>query len=971
MAIEDNPPPLTDNMEKPFVVTNIKSHVPLVLDLDQLNYDAWCKLFTSHCHSFGVHGLLDGSYTSTTATAIKWKNLDSLVKVWIFGTISTSLLQMVLKKNVTAKDVWKSLGDLFYDNKEARSMELQEELHSLDLGSLSIVEYLKKIKLISDLLTNIDSPISEKNLIMYAANGLSEKYEHVASIIGHNKIPMTLLGVRSMLLLEESRLSRKQGRESTRDTPSSSTVLLASGNSPNNKGRTNKEICRNFQRGFCRFADCCKFVHTRGSQNGKTLQWHSQGRLPAIQYPNRSPHPHFKPTNSSMWPGQQPVPHAYITDSSSGILGPAPSQFMRYSYGNLTSIFNKRINTSIVVGNGATIPVTNSGYRILPYLHRPLIIGRVAFSSDVIALEISIPFTRPLLTPLLSCLSVFPIGFVTPTNPPSYDFLKHTNPPSAIQIKLLTSPTNTHTPTTSTLQPAHHPTNTQHSPSTDPSSLPNNTVNESAQTSSQQDVSPSPAAKSTITPSPAHQPTSTAPLVTQQPQTSTQNPNTTSRHPMVTRSRDGMTKPTIRFTLHVSTLSPIPKNHIHASHNPHWQNAMQDEYIALIKNDTWVLVSRPPNLNVVRSMWLFKYKFNADGSLSRYKARLVANGKSQQPGINCDETFSLVVKPATIHTVLSLVVSREWPIHQLDVKNAFLHGELSETVYMHQPPDFTDPIRPDYVCHLQRSLYGLKQAPKVWGSDTAYLLLYVDDIILTASSTPVDTKKKLGPKGSPVADPSHYRSLARSLQYLTFTRPDLSYAVQQLCLYMHDPREPHLHAMNRVLLYLWDWAACPDTRRSTFGYCVFLGDKSSKHQETLSRSSVEAEYRGVANAIAETSWIRNLLCELPLSTATLVYCDNISVVYMSVNPVQHQRTKHIEIDIHFVRDKVVVSHVRVLHVPSSLHVPYQLFVDFRSSLSVCDDDGCGLEMMVVERWCCWWRDGGDDGCGLEMMVVEG
>ncbi|GKD87723.1 ribonuclease H-like domain-containing protein [Tanacetum coccineum] len=263
---------------------------------------------------------------------------------------------------------------------------------------------------------------------------------------------------------------------------------------------------------------------------------------------------------------------------------------------------------------------------------------------------------------------------------------------------------------------------------------------------------------------------------------------------------------------------------------------------------------------------------------------------------------------------------------------------------------------------------ALSRPPKL-GPDTAYLLLCVDDIILTASSTsllqriisllhaefamtdlghstifsvtPIDTEKKLGPEGSPVTDPTLYRSLAGSLQYLTFTRPDLSYAVQQLCLYMHDPREPHLNAMKRVL-------CCPATRRSTSGYCVFLGDNlltwSSKRQDTLSRSSAEAEYRGVANAVAETSWIRNLLRELhtPLFTMTLVYCDNVSDVYMSANPVQHQRTKHIEIDIHFVRDKVAAGHVRVLHVPSRFQyadiftkgLPYPLFADFRSSLSV-------------------------------------
>ncbi|GKE03395.1 ribonuclease H-like domain-containing protein, partial [Tanacetum coccineum] len=133
-----------------------------------------------------------------------------------------------------------------------------------------------------------------------------------------------------------------------------------------------------------------------------------------------------------------------------------------------------------------------------------------------------------------------------------------------------------------------------------------------------------------------------------------------------------------------------------------------------------------------------------------YKARLVVNGRNQQQGIDYDETFRSVVKPAIIRTVLSLAVTRDCPIHQLDVKNDFLHGQLSKTVYMHQPPRFVDSAHPDYVCHLQRSLYGLKQAPQAWfqhsktdtplfvyhmGSDVAYLLLYVDDIILTASST--------------------------------------------------------------------------------------------------------------------------------------------------------------------------------------------------------------------------------------------
>ncbi|GJY68102.1 ribonuclease H-like domain-containing protein [Tanacetum coccineum] len=141
-----------------------------------------------------------------------------------------------------------------------------------------------------------------------------------------------------------------------------------------------------------------------------------------------------------------------------------------------------------------------------------------------------------------------------------------------------------------------------------------------------------------------------------------------------------------------------------------------------------------------------------------------------------------------------------------------------------------------------------------------------------------------------------------------------------------------------------DWAGCPTTRRSTYGYCVFLGNNllswSSKCQFTLSRSSTEAEYRGVANAVAETCWLREL--HTPLATATLVYCDNVSAVYLSSNPVQHQHTKHIEIDIHFVRDLVATGAIRVLHVPSRYQyediftkgLPTSLFDEFRTSLSV-------------------------------------
>jgi len=173
-----------------------------------------------------------------------------------------------------------------------------------------------------------------------------------------------------------------------------------------------------------------------------------------------------------------------------------------------------------------------------------------------------------------------------------------------------------------------------------------------------------------------------------------------------------------------------------------------------------------------------------------------------------------------------------------------------------------------------------------------------------------------------VADATQYHSLAGALQYPTLTHPDLTYAIQQVCLFMHDPREPHLALLKRVLRYVKgtlsielhlgvggidsliaysdaDCAGCPDSRCSTSGYCVFLGDNlvswSSKRQTMVSHSSAEAEYRAVAHAVAETCWLRQLLQELhaPIASATIVYCDNVSAIYMTANPVHHRRTKHI------------------------------------------------------------------------------
>ena len=437
----------------------------------------------------------------------------------------------------------------------------------------------------------------------------------------------------------------------------------------------------------------------------------------------------------------------------------------------------------------------------------------------------------------------------------------------------------------------------------------------------------------------------------------TRAPNSLQAPRMTTRSQVGVHKPKKIFFLYTSSVSRIPNSHQKALADPNWNPAITAEYDAQIKNKTWSLVPRPYGANIINALWLFKDKFDADGIHKKHKARLVANGKSQKAGVDYEETFAPVVKPASIRMVLNIAVARDWDMRQLDVQNAFLHGTISETIYMHQPPGFVDKSKPNHVCKLNKALYGLKQAPRAWnarfasylsrlgfvsskcdpslfvyreGHKLAYLLLYVDDIILTGSSrelvagiisqlklefpitdlgklnyflgvkvehnksgvlltqkqyatdiiaragmtnckpvsTPVDVNSKLSADaGDRIQDATEYRSLAGALQYLTFTRPDIAYAVQQICLFMHDPREPHMSALRRIIRYIQgtkshglqifkssqqtltaysdaDWGGCPDTRRSTSGYAVYLGDNliswSSKRQQTVSRSSAEA-----------------------------------------------------------------------------------------------------------------------------------
>ncbi|XP_019189975.1 PREDICTED: uncharacterized protein LOC109184428 [Ipomoea nil] len=174
--------------------------------------------------------------------------------------------------------------------------------------------------------------------------------------------------------------------------------------------------------------------------------------------------------------------------------------------------------------------------------------------------------------------------------------------------------------------------------------------------------------------------------------------------------------------------------------------------------------------------------------------------------------------------------------------------------------------------------------------------------------------------------PTHYRSIAGALQYLTVTRPDLSYAVNRLCQHMQSPTTVYWSLMKRVLRSLSsavhafsdsDWAGNPDDRKSTSGFAVYVGSNlvswSCRKQRTVARSSTEAEYKALADVSAEVTWLVSLLREIgfPPASAPTLWCDNLGATYLCSNPMFHAQTKHVEIDYHFVRDKVAKKEIEV------------------------------------------------------------
>ena len=445
------------------------------------------------------------------------------------------------------------------------------------------------------------------------------------------------------------------------------------------------------------------------------------------------------------------------------------------------------------------------------------------------------------------------------------------------------------------------------------------------------------------------------------------------------------------------------------------------------------IVERTKGQNIVDCKWIFTLKYKANGSLERHKARLVAKGYTQTYGVDCEETFALVAKMNTVRILLSLAAHYNWQLLQNDVKNAFLHGDLDEEIYMNIPPGFEGNTS-NKVCKLKKALYGLKQSPRAWfgrfekvmkefgykqsqGDHTLFikhsaargvtaLLVYVDDIIVTRNderekhdlkqrlakefeikelgklkyflgievaystqgifisqqkyvtdllveigkirykpiSTLMDPNHKLGEaKEEPTVDKKMYQRLVGRLIYLAHTQPDIAYSMSMISQFMYDPREPHLQVAYRMLLksnpgkgILFkkndtlaleaytdaDYAGSIVDQRSTTGYCTFLGGNlvtwRSKMQNMVARLSTELEFMAIAQGLCELLWLKIILDDLRIKwdDPMKLYCDKKSAINSAHNPIQHDRTKHIEVNRHFIKVKLEEGVVCISYVSS-------------------------------------------------------
>nr|KYP42598.1 Retrovirus-related Pol polyprotein from transposon TNT 1-94 [Cajanus cajan] len=419
---------------------------------------------------------------------------------------------------------------------------------------------------------------------------------------------------------------------------------------------------------------------------------------------------------------------------------------------------------------------------------------------------------------------------------------------------------------------------------------------------------------------------------------------------MVTRSKNGIFKlKAFQVSKHPMPTVVEPTCASQALKHIVWKQAMSDEFNALMKNGTWSLVPPQPHYNVIRNKWVFRIKRNTDGSIARHKARMVAKGFHQRPGLDFKETFSPVIKPQTIKIVLCLALSRNWSICHMDVNNAFLHGLITEEIYMSQPAGFVHPTFPHHVCKLHKALYSLKQAPRAWfhalkiflvqygfqnsktdtslfiysaGSCIIYFLVYVDDILLTENDLTFlhNFKYALAEEFSlkDLGFPNHFLGI----EILT--------TAQGLFLTQHHYIRQLLERANMT-----DSKPVSTPMSSSFSLVISLDSSTcdahlyrnlvgALHYLSLTRPDIAFSVNKLSQSMQALTTthmqaLKRILRYLKLTVDHGLHLTKSPTLSLTAfcDAVFHSRTKHLAIDYHFVCDLVSQNKLKVAHVPSS------------------------------------------------------
>ncbi|GJR93419.1 retrovirus-related pol polyprotein from transposon TNT 1-94 [Tanacetum coccineum] len=326
-----------------------------------------------------------------------------------------------------------------------------------------------------------------------------------------------------------------------------------------------------------------------------------------------------------------------------------------------------------------------------------------------------------------------------------------------------------------------------------------------------------------------------------------------------------------------------------------WIESMQEELHQFDRLDVWELVDRPLCKNVINLKWLWKNKRDEENTVIRNKSRLVAKGYAQKEGINFEESFAPVARLEAVRLFIAYATHKSFTVYQMDVKTAFLYGPLKEEVYVNQPDGFVDPYHPDKVYRLKKALYGLKQAPRAWYDELSNFL------VSEGFSKGIQIHQS--PRGIFINQAKYAQEILKKHGMTSCDSIGTPMATKHLDADLSaKPTEKHLTAVNRIFRYLKNTINMGLWYPKDTGF-ELTAFSDSDHAGCL--DSPKVEYVSLSACCAQVLWLRTQLTDYGFHFDKIpMYCDSKAAIAISCNPVQHSRTKHIDVRYHFIKEHV-------------------------------------------------------------------